>query len=1153
MQSNWKLAVCAWLALALSGVALAAETAVPNRITHAIDETKLVRLQGNVHPMARAEFDKGALAGSTSLERMVLVLKRSPEQEAALTAFAGQQYDRTSPNFHHWLTPEEFGETYGPSNNDLLIVTSWLQNHGFQIYQVSKGRVTIEFSGTAEQVQQAFHTEIHRFFVKGEEHIANVSDPQIPEAIAPVVEGIASLHNFFPKPQMIKGAFVTRNAKTGKVTPVKQVAKGGSLPQYTYTDNNGYTREDISPYDFATIYNVLPLWNAGIKGAGQKIAISGASDISLADVATFQKSFGLPNNPPTIIHNGTDPGLTDGARGENTLDVEWSGAVAPQATVVMVVSASTQTTFGGQLSDAYIVDNLTASVMSASYGSCELNLGTTGNSAYNKIWQQGAVEGISIFESAGDQGSAGCESQDTPAPNASSTGLQVNGMASSPYVTAVGGTDFLWQTAPSISTYWNTTNSANGATAKGYIPEIPWNSTCASTYIVSLSTDTTPEQFCNDAYNGQYDAYQDLVVIAAGSGGKSACTTPTGTTPASCEGGYAKPAWQVGTGVPSDGKRDLPDVSLFASGGYPDGLVGSAYLICDSETESCNYTNPDEIIYQEVGGTSVSSPAMAGIMALILQKMGEPQGLANPVFYELAQLESLSSCNSNTVQNGSSCVFYDTTSGTNSQVCVTGSPNCVTTTSGDTLGVLSGYSAGTGYDLATGLGSINANNLANSWAAGVSRQALVLSPASLTFTSTGVGTASAAQTVTVSNTGSKAYPVTISSVGLSGTNASSYSETTTCGTTLAASSTCTISVTFKPTTTGTLTAKVVLKDNATGSPQSAALSGSVASGSPVASVSPGSLTFASTPEGSTTAAQVVTLNNTGGATLTINTGGISISGTNASSFADTTTCGSTLAAGANCTISVTFKPAATGTLTATLNIADNASGSPQKVTLTGTGTTAVATVSLSVTSVVFPNTVEGVASQAQTVLLTNTGTPSVGINSIVITGTNATSFSELSTCGAVITSGESCRIFVVFKPTTTGALTATLNVHDSATGSPQTASLSGTGTTAPTVTVTPTSLAFATTAVGTTSIAQGVTVKNSGTANLTVTSITLAGTNASSFVQANECGSPLAPGASCAILVALKPTVTGSLTATLSIADNGSGSPQVVTLTGTGH
>lgn len=924
---------------ALAAPASLSSWAQSAQIVKPIDETRLVRLTGNTHPAARPQFDLGLVDAALPMERMLLVLKRSPQQEAALEEFMEEQYNPNSPNFHHWLHAQEFGEKYGPADSDMVQVTGWLQKWGFRVESVNKGRTLVEFSGTAAQVQQAFHTQIHRYRVKGVEHIANDRDPQIPEALAPVVAGVASLHDFFPKPQSVLGKLVKRDRKTGKITPVEPAnpAPLGIAPQFTYTDGSGNTREDITPFDFATIYNELPLWNSGITGSGVLIAISACSDIDLNDVATFRASFGLPSNPPAVIHNGADPGK-NGCQIENTLDVEWSGAAAPGASIVMVVSDSTKTTAGFQLSDAYIVDNEIAPIMSASYGTCELSLGTAGNASFNSIWQQGAAEGISIFESSGDQGSTGCENSDQAGPNAGTTGLQVNGMASSPYVTAVGGTDFAWQIDP-ISTYWKPTNSADGATAKGYIPEIPWNSTCASEYVATYfftGGPYTPEELCNDAIGTDYAG---LIVITGGSGGKSACTSPSGTTPASCSGGYAKPSWQKGTGVPSDGKRDLPDVSLFASAGYPDGLDGSAYLICESAnspTGTCDYSDPNYIIYQEVGGTSVSSPAMAGIMALVLQQTGAPQGLANPVFYALAAKETLANCNSSTVANGNSCVFYDTTYGTNAQVCITGSTNCVTNTSGDQVGIVSGYATTKGYDLATGWGSVNAANLVNAWASAIGK--VTLTPTSLTFPSTAVGATSAAKTITVKNSGGGL--LSIYGIEISGTDYKSFGGTTTCPfapATLAAGGTCKVSLTFAPAAAGNLTAQLSILDNATGTPQTAALTGTGTAAAPVVSLTPKSLTFPSTKVGSTSAAKVVTLKNTGKGTLNIKSGGITITGTNKSSFTKTTTCGATVAAGASCTISVKFKPAAAGALTATLNVADNAAGSPQSVSLAGTG------------------------------------------------------------------------------------------------------------------------------------------------------------------------------------------------------------------------
>jgi subtilase family serine protease len=574
---------------------------VPSLVVERVDDRRLVKLSGNTHPMARPEFNKGLLEPSKPMERMLLVLKRSPEQEQALAAFNERQYDPNSPDYHHWLHAEEFGQLYGLSDSDMAAVTSWLQNHGFQIYTVSKGRVTIEFSGTVEQVQSTFQVEMHKYLVNGEEHIANDRDPSIPAALAPVVAGVASLHDFFHKPQSVFGNYVKKDLRTGKMTNLGRAhiadsasrtentptsnlsvrARNSVEPQLTYTPSGEtYPHEDMTPYDFATIYNILPSWNSKILGTNTKIAISGVSDIAASDVTAFRKTFGLSGFAGTFTTkvNGTDPGADGGGgQGENTLDVEMAGATAPNAQVILVVSANTATTGGDELSDSYIIDNEVAPIMSASYGECELNLGKTGNAAINAIWQQGATSGISIFESSGDQGSAGCSNSDEAGPTADQTGLQVNGIASSPYLTAVGGTDFTWsfvQGGP--AKYWATSNGAQLQNALGYMPEVPWNGTCTNPLIYPLFTDgfNSPEQLCNAVLGGSYDG---LVKITGGSGGVSHCTTG-GTTNATCSGGYSKPSWQTGLGVPNDSHRDLPDVSLFASAGFPDGIVGSAIL-----------------------------------------------------------------------------------------------------------------------------------------------------------------------------------------------------------------------------------------------------------------------------------------------------------------------------------------------------------------------------------------------------------------------------------------------------------------------------------------------------------------------------------------------------------------------------------------------
>jgi hypothetical protein len=689
--------VCFTLSRALAEGQASPVTAIPSPlISRPVDETQLTRLAGNTHPLARPQFDLGTAPATLPLQRMLLVLKRSAAQEAALRRLLDEQQDQASPNYHKWLTPETFGEQFGPTDIDMQTITSWLQSRGFQVGS-TKGRTVLEFSGTAGQVQEAFHTSIHKYLVNGEQNWANASDPMIPTALTPAVAGIASLNNFPRKAMNVSGGRFTRDKKTGRIHSAQpQITFPGGCVENNL--DNGSCAYGLTPYDFATIYNVLPLWNAGIDGTGVTIAIVGETDIQLSDVEAFRSFFGLPVNDPTFILNGPDPGI-QGDESEADIDVQWSGGVAKGATIDFVISQSTETTSGTDLSAVYIVDQNLAPILSESYGECELGLGTAGNQFYNTLWQQASAQGITVFISAGDAGSAGCDNFDAQSPAPARYGLQVSGYASTPYNVAVGGTDFNDFSNP--ATYWSPNNNpTTQESALSYIPETTWNDSCTNGLFASIGYSSNAETNCN---NSRLTPYFDVPL--GGSGGVSACTTPSGSTPGSCAGGYIKPTWQMGTGVPADGKRDIPDVSLFASNGF----VGQAYLICQADQ---NGDCPSSFL--GFGGTSVSSPAFAGIMALINQKTGERQGNANYVFYQLAA-KAGASCTSG-ASEASSCIFNDVTAGTNAGPCTPTSQNCVTNNAGDAYGVLSGYNAGTGYDLATGLGSVNANNLVNAWA-----------------------------------------------------------------------------------------------------------------------------------------------------------------------------------------------------------------------------------------------------------------------------------------------------------------------------------------------------------------------------------------------------------------------------------------------------
>src|SRR6266700_1612599 len=501
--------------------AAAQAAAIPARITQAIDETQLVRLKGNVHPLARLGFDRGIVPDATPMKRMMLVLQRSPEQQAALSKFMDEQLSKDSTNFHKWLTPDQFGKQFGPADADIQTVTDWLTRQGFQAIKVGAGRTAIEFSGNVAHVRNAFHTEIHQLTVNGETRQANFTDPQVPVALAPVVAGVLTLHNFPRKSFKHIG---------GIHTAIRNVP--GS-PQFT-TSGGDYV---VGPADFAKIYNIP----GSLNGTGQHIAIVADSNINPQDVTDFRTLFGLPANPPNIIPNGPDPGL-NGDEGEADLDVQVAGMVAPLATIDLVVSEDTLTALGVDLSAFYIIDNNIAPVMSERFGACEAGLGTTGNQFFNNLWEQAAAQGITVMISAGDPGSAGCDDFNTA--TVATLGLAVSGIASTPFNVAVGGTDFDdFSPTPTQTSFWSTTNVAvTRESALGYIHEIPWNNSCAATV-----TSSTLNTVC---------AGSAATNIVGGSGGPSSI--------------YAKPPFQSGI-IPNgivagDNHRYTPDVSLFASG-----------------------------------------------------------------------------------------------------------------------------------------------------------------------------------------------------------------------------------------------------------------------------------------------------------------------------------------------------------------------------------------------------------------------------------------------------------------------------------------------------------------------------------------------------------------------------------------------------------
>ncbi len=729
-----RLAISASLAAAATSLALPSPAAAQGS-THArpvvpqhIDDSRLTTLVGNIRPAAlNASYDRGPVNAALPLDHMILQLQRSPESEAALEAYISQQADSASPNFHKWLTPAQLGEQFGPAQADIAAVTAWLIARGFKVNAVAPTGMTIDFSGTAAMVRSAFRTEIHKLSVDGVPHIANIADPQIPTALAGVVGGVVSLHDFRPHPlhHAIKTAhFDTRSGSLS--TEGTAVTPAGAVhPDYTYTSGSS-TYQAVVPGDLATIYNLNPLFAAGYSGQGQTIVVIEDTDVySADDWTTFRNTFGLnkyTSGSFTQVHPGNcaAPGV-NGADGEAILDAEWASAAAPSAAIQLASCADSSTTFGGLIALNNLVNaGNPPKIVSVSYGESESQNGATANLAYAKAYQAAVAQGVSVFVSSGDEGAASSDANLTKATH----GITVSGFASTPYNVAVGGTDFGDTYAGSNSTYWGSTNSSTYASAKSYIPEIPWNNSCASHLIASKSGYSSTygtSGFCNSTTGQQY-----YLTTASGSGGPSGCATGTASTTGVVSGtckGYAKPSWQAGIlGNPTDGVRDIPDVSLFAA----NGVWGHYYVYC--------YTDPNNggtpctgapSTWSGAGGTSFASPIMAAIQALVNQKTGSSWGNPNPTYYKLAEGEFGSTgntgCNS-TNGNGvsSSCTFYDVKQGDIDVNC-TGTHNCYRPSG--TYGILSttntanapAYGTATGWDFATGIGSVNANNLVNNW------------------------------------------------------------------------------------------------------------------------------------------------------------------------------------------------------------------------------------------------------------------------------------------------------------------------------------------------------------------------------------------------------------------------------------------------------
>jgi subtilase family serine protease len=701
-------------------------------VTATIDESVLVTLGGNTPPAAaRSENDRGAVADSMRFEHMLLLLKRDPDTEARLQSRIEAMHTPGSAEFHQWLTPEQLGAQFGANPQDVQAIKSWLQSHGFVVNRLYKNGLVLDFSGTAKQLRTAFHTEIHNLVLaNGEQHIANVSDPQIPAALAPAVSGMP-LHNFFGRPHLTSLRPVSYDAASGHWKPHFEVPFQGAVFNV------------VAPYDFATIYNLLPLWNKGFTGKG--VTIAAVEDTNLAhpgDWATFRKTFGLTGfsrgNLKQVYPGCANPGQ-NGDEIEAALDVEWASGAAPDANIVLSACGDTNTTSGLDLAILGLLETNPPDIISDSYGLCETVTGQAEVALENFEAELATVEGVTFFIAQGDTGADECAPVETTAY--STQGINSGDNTASAFAVDVGGTDFMAQYNADthgvpVSKYWNATNNPTTlASALSYVPEIPWNDGCTSKLIYTdpviagFSSAFGPSGFCNSSV-GQADFLNDI----GGSGGPSTCFTGTPSIPGVVSGtcrGNPKPSYQYGVpGVPRDGLRDQPDISLFAG----NGVWGSFYVECLSDTAQggAACTPQNDAILLGGGGTSFASPAMAGILALIEQRDGK-QGDINYILYPLAAQQfnapGASHCNASQTSGAlpaSSCVFNDITLGDMDIPCGQNSDGHFYDCHGASatlIGELStsnaanapAYPATVGYDLATGLGSVNATNLFNAW------------------------------------------------------------------------------------------------------------------------------------------------------------------------------------------------------------------------------------------------------------------------------------------------------------------------------------------------------------------------------------------------------------------------------------------------------
>ncbi len=816
------LILSASIAAALAGATVLAQPAVAGNFVTAAGTSEAPRVTQTINnqlafPVAKSHLkfiEKTAptkpLADSFKMNHLQLVLKPSAARQAALASLIADQHNPKSPRFNQWLTPAQFGESYGVMDSDIAAVTSWLQAQGFTVNNVYPNKSQIDFSGTAGQVKAAFHTQENIYeFGTGtatEQHIANAGDISIPAALKDVVAGVMGLNDFHPKTtaKTIKGAKwdATKKAMVSSQSSASSKADGKSMAISVNRDgtNPQNTLRVLVPNDLVTMYGIRTIRNNGVTGKGVTIALVEGAGMFESDWANFTAAFNLAQYggtltqfqpaPSTGTNNCLDANVTQGGgypieSEETVVNAEWATAIAPGANIQVANCAdfdangnlTTSNFFGGVFIAATNLVNEASGrpdIISATNFYGEFFTDSASKTAIDLMWAQADAEGISVFVGTGDSGSnasfASLFGQTQTIDGAyGGTAVDANALATSPNVTAVGGTDLADMLDGTTSKYFAATPSIVGGSALSYVPEIPWNESCGNGVAATSMGYTSAVSFCNAAVDYYlhpaplltplgYQQYSWQSSMAGGGG------------PSSVD---SKPAWQRQIyNAAADQSRDVPDVALFAGSFGNDTAVAtcsSGYPCTPDFTPGTpTNTNPAGVGYL-LGGTSVSTPMFAGIQALIDQGLaarGMPldQGNAAPTLYALAANEyggagqpnsaGLSACNANNGADGTSgCVFHNITRGSNSTGCFsyTGTgqyaedtfttPNCyyynsfvIENTGFDTLTYNVGlttsdanptsytpankaYSAQPGWSFASGLGSVNTTNLLIAWRA----------------------------------------------------------------------------------------------------------------------------------------------------------------------------------------------------------------------------------------------------------------------------------------------------------------------------------------------------------------------------------------------------------------------------------------------------